>query len=239
VDIDISAGGLVALPDGAGPTGHPNTIVGVSKHGYAWLMDRTAMTPPGMNFSLSANNTLQFFLLPGGVSGCTDSGNCLVVFSSPAYWRGDSTMTSGVVYFGTVKGPILAFPLSNGMLQTAPSSGAAPATAVGVPSYQSSEIYGYPSATPVISASGTTPNTGLVWALDNNANGTPSYSASTPLGPAVLRAYNATNLQTLYSSANKLSDAAGNAVKFTVPVVANGHVYVAGGSQLTVYGLAP
>ena len=78
----------------------------------------------------------------------------------------------------------------------------------------------------------------IVWALDNNANGTDNNNA--PLGPAILRAYDATNLgNTLYSSANRSADAGGNAVKFTVPVVANGHVYIGGAGVVTVYGLAP
>jgi hypothetical protein len=78
----------------------------------------------------------------------------------------------------------------------------------------------------------------IVWALDNNANGTDNGSA--PMGPAILRAYNANNLgTTLYSSDALPADVGGTAAKFTVPVVANGHVYVAGEDALTVYGLAP
>jgi hypothetical protein len=78
----------------------------------------------------------------------------------------------------------------------------------------------------------------IVWALNNTANGTDN--GSTELGPAILRAYDASDLgNTLYTSSALAADAGGTAVKFTVPVVANGHVYVSGRSQLTVYGLAP
>jgi hypothetical protein len=112
---------------------------------------------------------------------------------------------------------------------------------------QSSTSYGFPGATPSISASGTT--NGVVWALDNTLYCTPQ---SPGCGPAVLHAYNAMSLaKDLWNSSMKPADVAGNAVKFTVPTVANGRVYIGtrgnntGGAEsstsipgeLDVYGL--
>jgi len=70
-----------------------------------------------------------------------------------------------------------------------------------------------------------------VWALETDAYAT--------RGPAVLRAYDATDLShELYSSDQSGSrDVPGRAVKFTVPVVANGQVFVASYKQLQVFGL--
>jgi hypothetical protein len=76
----------------------------------------------------------------------------------------------------------------------------------------------------------------ILWALDTSQNGTHNSSK----GPAVLRAYDATNLaKTLYSTSTLAADTAGTALKFSLPIVANGHVYVTGSKLLTVYGLAP
>ena len=108
--------------------------------------------------------------------------------------------------------------------------------------------FGFPGSTPSVSASSTT--NGIVWALNNGSYCT---SQSTSCGPAVLHAYDATNVATeLWNSTMGTGNAAGNAVKFNVPTVANGKVYVGtrgnniGGAtssttipgELDVYGLS-
>jgi hypothetical protein len=222
-DQDISSGGVTVIPDGMGPSGHPNLLVGSDKQGHLWLVDRSAMS----EFNASADNTVEYLSLPLQY-GC--SGPC--VSSTPGYYN-------GTVYTGMSNNPLMAFPLTNGLIPdtTGPYSGA---LTVAAAASESAEYYGYPSPTPSISASPT--GNAIVWVLDDSANHTDSGHPPNlaPLGPAVLRAYDATNLSmTLYSSSKLASDAAGNAVKFVVPVVANGHVYVAGSHLITIYGLNP
>jgi hypothetical protein len=112
----------------------------------------------------------------------------------------------------------------------------------------SPKIYGFPGSAPSVSAAGTT--NGVVWTLDNHLFCT----GASGCGPTVLHAYDAANVATeLWNSSMVGGDAAGNAVKFTVPTVANGKVYVGtrgnntGGvygsttvsGELDVYGLKP
>ena len=87
-----------------------------------------------------------------------------------------------------------------------------------------SRTYPFPGATPSISADGT--NNGIAWTIQNGT-------------PAVLVAYNATNLTTeLYNSAQAgTRDQLTNGVKFAVPTIADGKVYVGGRYKLAVFGL--
>jgi hypothetical protein len=143
--------------------------------------------------------------------------------------------------------------LWNGSLFVSPAGGALTAYGLTPSTVQfgltsvSAHSYSWPGATPSVSATGT--QNGLVWALDNHNYCTKQSQAC---GPAVLHAYDATDLATeLWNSSTNSGDAAGYAVKFTVPTVANGRVYVgtrgnnAGGvdsstskaGELDIYGL--
>jgi hypothetical protein len=215
-DLDLASSGVTVLPDGTGPTGHPNVFIGSDKQAHLWLMDRDLMS----RFSPTSDNTVQYLLLPGAAA-CAPSAHC--VCSTPAFYN-------GTVYIGMSANAVIALPLTNGLFSA--SGGAA------VASSASTEVYQYPGPTPMISASPA--GNAILWVLDAAANGTSSNGPYAAAGPAVLRAYDATNLATtLYSSSALAGDVAGNAVKFIPPVVANGKVYVGGDHALTVYGLLP
>ena len=97
---------------------------------------------------------------------------------------------------------------------------------------QSSEVYQFPGASPVVSANGSTQ--GILWTIENNGSTDQDVSGQT----AILHAYDATNLASeLYNSSQVASDLAGSPVKFTMPVVANGKVYLGTQSSVAVYGL--
>lgn len=141
------------------------------------------------------------------------------IFSTAAFWQNR-------LYMAGVGQSLAAFTLSATTSQFTPVAA------------QSAATFGFPGATPSVSSSGTT--NGIVWVLDTNATSAPN--ASGVDGPAVLHAYDALNLATeLFHSDSTIgaTNAAGNAVKFCVPTVANGKVYVGTQTELTVFGLLP
>ncbi len=115
------------------------------------------------------------------------------------------------IYYGPVGSPILAFQFKDAMLLSTPVS-------------QTANAFGYPGATPSISASGN--KNVIVWATENT-------------NPAVLHAYNAENLVELYNTnqAPNGRDQFGAGNKFITPMIANGKVYVGTTTGVGVFGL--
>jgi fibronectin type 3 domain-containing protein len=98
------------------------------------------------------------------------------------------------------------------------------ANAALTPGPTTTDNYAYPGSTPTVSADGTA--NGIVWDLDRGSN--------------QLRAYSAGNYgQELYNSSQAANnrDQLGSVVKFTVPQVANGEVFVGTANSLAIYGL--
>jgi hypothetical protein len=138
--------------------------------------------------------------------------------SSPAYW---ASATANYIYNGADSDPIRAYTVS--------SSGVSTASVL-----QTGNAFSN-GTSPAVSANGT--SNGIVWALDR----TDSSDILPGVQPVVLHAYNGTSLSELYNSTQAASgrDTAGPSVKFQVPTVVNGKVYVGTQSELDVYGLCP
>jgi len=216
-DLDLGSGGVVVLPDGAGSVAHPNLAIAADKESNLYVVDRGNMAKYQTGGSGKNGNVATVQVNTSG-NGITSG-----IFSTATYWNGN-------VYIGAIGDHVKAYSLANILATAYPGP---------APGSQSSESYGYPGSNIAVSAAGAGATSAVAWALDTNASGTGTGGAG-GTGPAILRAYDATNLRTtLWSSSTNSADKCGNAVKFAVPTVANGKVYVAGTNQLTVYGLLP
>jgi Immunoglobulin domain/Immunoglobulin I-set domain len=129
------------------------------------------------------------------------------VWSTSAYFK-------NAVYYGPQGSNLRMFTISNAKLSTTPSS-------------TSGNAFGYPGATPSISANGT--SNGIVWAMLSGSTG-------------VLYAFDATNLGTMLYNSNQAPNSrdqysTNTNCKFVTPVIANGKVYVPTATGVVVFGL--
>ena len=133
------------------------------------------------------------------------------MWAMPSYWNNS-------VYFWGQNDRLKAYGISNGMLSASPTSSSTTSVAdFGV--------------TTSVSSNGT--SNGIVWGITIQPTGP---------GAAVLHAYDASNVANeLYNSnqAPNNRDVPGLRVKFAVPIVANGRVYIGTQTELDVYGLLP
>jgi len=208
-NFDLGAAGPLLLPDQ--PGAHPHLMVSAGKNNTIYLVDRDNM---GHYNTGNNDNQIVQSLVDIFPFGTPEPGN----YSAPVYFN-------ETVYFGPIADNVQAFRLTSGLLSTSATS-------------RSFEVYSYPGATLAISANGAA--NGILWAIQRNGDcGTAASCAAA--APGVLRAYDAGDLSVeLYASDQAQSrDVLDFAAKFSVPLVANGKVFVASASQLTIYGLLP
>jgi hypothetical protein len=216
-DGDLGSGGVVLLPNQTGP-GPQHLLAEVGKEGVVYLIDRDNMG----QFNGSNNSQIvQSF-----------NGPARGLWGIPALWHNN-------LYLGGQRDTVRQFTFnpSTGLFNT-PAASQTPST------------YGYPGAVPSISSQSATH--GILWAIDSSLYGYANpntavncYAVPVPpgcSGPAILHAYNATNLAQEYWNSTQAAnnrDQAGLAVKFVPPTIANGKVYVGTRTEIDVYGLLP
>ncbi|MBU6421132.1 MAG: PQQ-binding-like beta-propeller repeat protein [Gammaproteobacteria bacterium] len=190
-DEDLGSGDALLLPDVKDASGTLRHLaVGAGKDQTIYVVNRDNMG----KFHPNGDQIWQG--IPNGLGGGE--------FGMPAYFN-------GTVYYGAVGDSIRAFPVSNALLATSPSS-------------QTANSFVYPGATPGISANGSA--NGIVWAVENS-------------NPAVLYAYDAGNLAHELYDSNQAGtrDQFGPGNKFITPTIANGKVYVGTTNGVAVFGL--
>jgi hypothetical protein len=238
--VKLSTAGGLTVADWFTPADQGNLDGADTDHGSGGAA--IIVNTPNGNFVIGGGKEGNLFLLDQTAMGRYGANfnpvnsNAVQIFSV-----GNSILSTGAfwnnsLYIAPAGGPLQAYPFitSAGMFNIGGAT-------------QTTASFGFPGATPSVSSNGA--SNGIVWALDSSQYCTPQ---SPGCGPAVLHAFNATNLTSeLWNSSMAATDKAGFAVKFTVPTVANGKVYIgtrgndsgAGTSsiqgELDVYGLKP
>jgi hypothetical protein len=236
--LKLSTGAGLAVADWFTPADQSALNLADHDHGAGGAV--LLVNAGGASYIVVGGKVGTFFVLSQSSLGHFDSANSKVhqefnigygIWSTAAFWN------NAMYIAGAGSGlQSYTFDTTSGLFNTGAAS-------------ISGHVFGWPGAGPSISASGT--SNGIVWALDTHTYCIPQ-SESPPCGPAVLYAMDATHLSTeLWNSSRVAADAAGIAVKFVVPTVANGKVYVGtrgadsgNGTasmlgELDVYGLKP
>ncbi len=140
-DLDLSSSGVLILPDQtSGPSLEGHELIASGKQGFIYVIDRDQLG----GFSTTGTDQILQPPIPM-IPGTTSSTLQDIEFGGPAYWN-------NTVYFTPVGSPVLAYPLSGGLLVTPPIASAA------------SYAGGHP---PSVSANGN--SNGILWAVEDDA----------------------------------------------------------------------
>jgi hypothetical protein len=211
-DNDAGTANVMLFPSVVG--GSPDRALSNDKTGRLYILDINSLGKyrTGTNGPDGKNGDVQDFVVGIPVVGAPG------LFTQPSYFNGE-------VYVGGDGLPLQAFAVKDGKLDTTAKSATTSA-------FPKMAVIG--GTSPIISANGTAG--AIVWALDNSNINYPNPGT----GTNILHAYDATNLATeLYNSTQVASnrDQGVPPTTFQTPVIADGHVFVAGRLVVAVYGL--
>ena len=188
-------------------SGGPMVLNIVDSTGFSWPLLYQA-GKDGNVYLLNRNSLGKFNSSSNQIYQEIPNGVPNGVWSSPAYFNG--SIYAGLGPIGGT-GPLIQFQFDF----TNPQLPLLKPTPVSSTTLQ----FNYPGATPTVSSNGT--KNGIVWAYERNAN-----------LDAILHAYDATNLQTELFNSGVIS----TAVKFAVPTVCNGKVFVGTANSIAAFG---
>ena len=210
---------------------------GLDGCGYL-CVDASNPTLTGCSESVVPGNGFIAQCFQGANAGENQANGSNTIFNSSgirgteAFWAGTSATPENYLYVAGANAPLVAYQVdsSTGLLNTVGNTAQVPKT--------------YPIGTvPSVSWDGTHPNTALLWAINSAGSGVwnPDTKTSHAAQPAVLVAYdaipNATThvLKEVWESSNSAGNNGPGSVKFSVPTIAGGLVFVPGGAP----GYAP
>ena len=206
-DEDFGSGSPLVLPDSAGIPGHPHLIVAAGKEGTIYLLDRDNLG----KFNVNDDNVLNAVYNPS--TGITTPPVLINgSLSTPAYYHGTLYWVAG--YNSNAWSYIVA-------PNPAPDPPTVPIATLEPTSETANNNFGYLPGSVMISADGSEdPAGGIAWIMDTNNN--------------ELHAYSTLSLSTELWNSGPGSIAG---VKFAVPTVANGQVFVGTQNSLQAFGL--
>jgi hypothetical protein len=266
-DWDMGSGGTMVIPDQplCAPYGCvKGMLVQGGKEGNLYLVNKATTMMGGYQKGTSLGDSVLWEILGNaGLNGGDPSNGLCFGYTSPqdecgmwssaAWWNNGTSQSTSTPYLsyvyvapegntsgtGETKGEIIQYTLCPGSNST--FSGQCPSPYDTQPGLvlasthvvSTDDPLVFPGLTPIITTASQTSTSAVLWALDNG-----NYSKNSPNNFAVVYAYNATTLDTsFWNTTSGGSLTAGGAVQFTVPMIANGKVYVGGNQQLTVYEL--
>jgi autotransporter-associated beta strand protein len=206
-DEDFGSGSPLVLPDAAGIPNHPHLMVAAGKEGKIYLLDRDNLG----KFNNNDDNVLNsIYNSSTGVTTVPVLINGSL--STPAFYHGEIYWVPG---YGSNAFSYVVAPTP------APHPPTIPVATIEPTSETANNNFGYVPGSVMITANGSEdPNGGIAWIMDRNNN--------------EIHAYSTLSLSTELWNSGPGSIAT---VKFAVPTIANGQVFVGTQNSLQAFGI--